>query len=399
MFNIGDVINNQYILLDIIGEGNFSTVWLAYDIKKIKIYSLKFINDDDIKGIGENETYILKYIKKKIPSVEKYKKNLLLYDNILNNLNHIIIVENFQNLTLRDLLSNYELTKNDKNVLLNKMNDIENTIKLLIKYKILHTDIKPENIFIEIINNEYYNLNENLINCIKKLTEYGNNTKINKQNKLKHYNLIINDYIKRLKEICDKNNKKYLEDSDEEESETSTEDENIMTDSDIHSDFNIQENIDDYLNNIIIDNFNNTENTEDNKKSLDFDLNNIKLSIGDFGNAINYNNNDEYEQLITSKYHDMQTRYYRDPNLIIRNNDIFTTDLYAYRMIIEEIKKDKIIINPHKNNQYTTDHEHLRKLINNKNNIKFLNNYKIKGRKLDIFFDYDKILNGYFLKK
>ena len=397
MFNIGDIINNRYILLDIIGEGNFSTVWIAFDIKNNDYFSVKIINDEDIEIIGENELSIIKYIKKHISSKEQYKKNLLLYENILSSSNKIIIIEKFQNITLRDLFDNYILTDNDKNILLTKMEDIKGAIILLNNNKILHTDIKPENIFIEITDNKLYNLNNEIKDCINKLINYTNK-KNKKINKLKLYNEIISEYSKTLK----KKFEEQINNIETENNETTENSENnILTDSDIHSDFNIQDNIDEFLNNTIMNNYNSESsiNNENNKKNIDFNLNNIKLSLGDFGNAINYNNEEEYEQLKTGKYHDMQTRYYRDPNIILRNNDIFNTDLFAYNMVIEEIKHNKIIINPKKTYFYTTDHQHLKKLIDNNKNIDFLKKYNINGRKLNIFFEYDKLLNGYFLKK
>ena len=67
---VGDVINNQYMLLYKIGWGSFSSVWLTYDIIDDKFYALKIQTPDDYdEGIKELKIYdmISKICKNKTP--------------------------------------------------------------------------------------------------------------------------------------------------------------------------------------------------------------------------------------------------------------------------------------------------------------------------------------------
>ena len=69
---IGDVLNNQYILLHKIGFGSFSSVWLTYDIVHDAFYAIKIQTPDDYEeGIREIQIYeMINNISKQNKSVD-----------------------------------------------------------------------------------------------------------------------------------------------------------------------------------------------------------------------------------------------------------------------------------------------------------------------------------------
>lgn len=382
MFEFGQIINKRYIFVKSINSGAFSSVWLMFDISKNNICIAKVINEED-KETGENEIKILNKIKRLSKNTEIFNNLLLFTENIIIN-NQIIIIEDYQNLTLKDLIYDFNLSPTDKKtVITNIKNQLIPVICFLKNNKLLHADIKPENIFLSIPDYQNLDINDNIKNFLSELSTFKP-----KKQKYKFIQSVITKYKKILLD-------KFIDDVKNDLSDSSDFIDSAQTDSDIHSDYDESEKINDFLVDKILE-YKNNDSTDykTDKKIIDFDIKNITYLIGDFGNTIDYSKTDNYKEIINLRFHDLQTRYYRHPNIIMRSENILDSDFYAFDIIIKEIENLNLPFDPAKSHGETTDHNHLRCLINN--------DYKIqceKGRKTKLFFNHDKITNIYYLGK
>ena len=75
-------------------------------------------------------------------------------------------------------------------------------------------------------------------------------------------------------------------------------------------------------------------------------------------------------------------------------NDILDSDLFAFKLTLEEIKNQSVFIEPFKSHGNSTDKEHLRLLINTNQCIECT-----KGRKTNLFFNYEPLTKKYYLSK
>lgn len=382
MFEFGQIINKRYIFIKSINSGAFSSVWLVFDITKNNVCVAKVINEED-RETGENEIKILNKIKKLSKNTEIFDNLLLFTENIIIN-DQIIIFENYQNLTLKDLIYDFNLSSSDKKTIITDIkNQLIPVLCFLKTNKLLHADIKPENIFLSIPDYQNLNINENIKNFFNEISTFKP-----KKQKFKFIQSVISKYKKILLE-------KFINDIENDLSDYSDYNISVETDSDIHSDYDETDKINDFLVDKIIE-YKNTESMDykTDKKDIDFDIKNITYSIGDFGNTIDYSKADNYKEILNLQFHDLQTRYYRHPNIIMRSENILDSDFYAFDIIIKEIENSDLPFDPVKSHGETTDHNHLRSLINN--------DYKIhceKGRKTKLFFNHDKITNIYYLGK
>lgn len=387
IYTFGKTLNNRYVFIDQINSGAFSIIYLIYDYVK-NIYLIAKVLNEENKETGENEIKIIEKINKSVNDKNKIiKAHLLLYEEIIKTKEDIIIIEELQNLTLYNLINNYYLSDDDKDFIYKSINQqLKPVLDYLKNIKILHTDIKPENIFLKVPG---FHMNIKNKDTILQFIDEIQNIRCKVKQRNKEVNKIIKKYKEKLtaldlEEYTSEINE-YYEDN---------EDYDILTDSDIISDSENEDGVDDFLNEKIKEYINKPNYKQNNKKIIDFNLLNIKYSIGDFGNAIDYSEPENYNKIINGQYHDLQTRYYRHPNIIMRSANIFNTDYFAFYLTLEEIKKESPMINPLKYKGITTDHEHLNLLIQSNEE------YKCSiGRKTDYYFNYDKLMNKYFLGK
>ena len=73
----GDTLNGKYLLINKIGSGAFSTVWLSLNIKNQKYYAIKIQNMEDFDA-GINEIDILKkFYNEKCPYISNMVDNFI----------------------------------------------------------------------------------------------------------------------------------------------------------------------------------------------------------------------------------------------------------------------------------------------------------------------------------
>lgn len=221
---LGTVIENNYMIINKLGCGTFSSVWLSYSLKDKILVAIKIYHPRDYKeSLREIEIY------NKINNSNINKEYILSSLNIFE-INPIIENDNYYNddetinkhkIIVLPLMaiSTYDLLNFFENGLEHKL--VLNIIKQLIlgiiefeKINLYHTDLKPENILIygKTYKMEYI---ENIINDLKLDINMDYNTLIKYTNliieKINEYkddngDMIVEKYLNDIKiKLCDFN--------------------------------------------------------------------------------------------------------------------------------------------------------------------------------------------------
>lgn len=306
----GQVLIDRYVLIKKIGYGAFSSVWLTYDRNNDNFYAIKIQNADDYdEGIMELE--VLKEIKR-------------------NNFNHLItliddftIITSKNNHTLKYICMVFELFAGSLYDIM-KYSKYEdglpiNSVKLIIKQvlkglrnlnkiNIIHGDLKPENILLKGVKtnlqkfiDEYKKFNFNKLYNDEKQKYFTNNKlDINNKKHMKKFNGFKNDILKK-------------------------------------------------VNNFIINSINIDFN--DNKYHINSSfIDNPTVVISDFGSIYRFNEACDDE---------IQTRYYRSPEIILGYEFSYKVDIWSIGCIIYELLTGDILFNPEKDKLRSRDIHHL----------------------------------------
>ena len=176
---IGEVIKSKYLILNKLGSGSYCTVWNTYDIETRKLCALKIYNIDDMDD-GINEKNIMDEIKKINLS------NVVLYDKVVefefeDDEYFAVIMDNcgYSLNDIRKLFKDIIKTNSDTNlkymIFIDKIkNIIEDILIKLHNNGYAHTDIKPENILIDIPKLESKIIHEQIISLHDKLKKQKN---------------------------------------------------------------------------------------------------------------------------------------------------------------------------------------------------------------------------------
>ena len=185
--HIGEILLNRYIILQKLGWGNYSTTWMALDTKyknyvaiKIQKSAQQNINNayDEVEILSEIEKHIND--EKWIKSLNKYwekepdrlkKGNIKDHTQILHLLNsfiyhgqngkHFCLVFEIMGMTLADIIKKF----NYKGIPLSYVKIITKQILIGLDYLhrfcgIIHTELKPENIWICLTKKQIDEINE-----------------------------------------------------------------------------------------------------------------------------------------------------------------------------------------------------------------------------------------------
>lgn len=211
------IINNRYIVLNKIGKGSYCTVWATYDINLKKIFALKIYNEEDTDD-AQNEIQVLNKIKcfnlSNVILYNEYFKYeygddeyvMQIIDLCGYSLNYIIKL--FRN------KYEFNTTEFDRDKYVNFIYEsylkLNNLLNNLHKNGYCHTDIKPENILIDIPvleNNIYLNkittIHNDLISCNKKkkITNLIKTLQIECKKIINSFKITESDIIDYLKEF------------------------------------------------------------------------------------------------------------------------------------------------------------------------------------------------------
>lgn len=169
--NIGDIYNDRYKVLRKVGWGHFSTVWLSWDTKKLRYVALKVVKSaKHYTETALDEIKLLRAVRETDPSDPYRLKTVQLYDDFKihgPNGTHVCMVFEVLGNNLLKLItkSNYHgIPLENVRIIIKQC--LEGLDYLNRKCKIIHTDIKPENILLCVDEQHVKNLAEEALNWI-----------------------------------------------------------------------------------------------------------------------------------------------------------------------------------------------------------------------------------------
>lgn len=156
---IGDLFLGRYHVTRKLGWGHFSTVWLCWDLEEKRFVALKIVKSaQHFKETALDEIRILKSVRDSDPSDPKRNKTVqLLNDFKISGVNGVHVCMVFEvlghNLLKLIIKSNYRgIPRINVRTIIRQV--LEGLDYLHSKCKIIHTDIKPENVLIS-VSEEY----------------------------------------------------------------------------------------------------------------------------------------------------------------------------------------------------------------------------------------------------
>lgn len=384
----GKTFDGRYILLNKLGHGSYSSVWMAYDFQDLKYCAIKITNCEDYKmGVKEGKIY---------DALKQYKCSRIItlsrtFEHKTDEGNHFCCVMELMAESLYSILkiNNY---KNgiDFCTVMKFTKQILGGLVILHKNKIIHGDIKPENILIDGISESQKKIMDKI--NIDKIIKNNSNGKFSIKNK------------GTLSKIIAEINKKIASDSDNKESSDSSDDE---SDSDNESD---ESDSDDSDNGQISISSSDEDEDEDEEKinnkifSEDNDkiLKNTNIKLADMGNCILQNKR--------KKKH-IQTCYYRSPEVLLKNEYDESCDMWALGCTIYELLAGRILFDADDYEGNTTRHhiyliierlgsfpKHIISASPNKDIYFSVDFSRVKGYKKINFFPLEKELEDIAIK-
>lgn len=150
---IGDLFHGRYHVVRKLGWGHFSTVWLCWDLQAKRFVALKVVKSaSHYTETALDEIKLLKCVRESDPNDPKKDKTVALLDDFkITGVNgtHVCMVFEVLGCNLLKLIirSNYQgiPLSNVKTIIRQVLEGLD---YLHTKCKIIHTDIKPENILL-----------------------------------------------------------------------------------------------------------------------------------------------------------------------------------------------------------------------------------------------------------
>lgn len=382
----GSIIQNRYALIEKIGYGSYSSVWLVFNIQNNTYYAMKIQNSEDYEE-GVEEMKILKklkefnnkniinlvesfeIVKKEVEKVKikKGKKSYMKKKVYVNK--HVCMVMPLMAGSIYSLIREGKYSSGLPLHIVKKClkSLLESVLLVHSKIKYCHTDLKPENMLItgtslkvrEIIDE--YNSFKLVEKAEEKIKQFMDNKKWNLSNpniKKKVRKIKTNIYRKIHNEILE--NMVCLENIEsDEESEYSSSDE---SDSDKKENVQIKLGEEDRIESDSSDiNSIEKEYNEDDLSDTDSDpVNNYEviddhtletgdIILTDFGSAMKISELDD----------ELQTRYYRAPEIILNTNITEKIDIWSIGCIVFELFTGNILFDPDKDQKFSRDFHHL----------------------------------------
>jgi serine/threonine protein kinase len=177
----------HYNIINELGRGSYSIVWLAYNIKNNNFYAIKVQDPSEFK-VGLSE----------IKFMTKLPKNPNVFNNLIeyfiekkNNYNFLCSVWNLHYCNVDTLIRKYGYNNGlEYNLVKKIMQQLITAITILHKkIKVFHGDIKTDNILVKGINN----YNKNI--CEKYLKELDN---LNNENREIYHKKLTNNILEEL---------------------------------------------------------------------------------------------------------------------------------------------------------------------------------------------------------
>ena len=341
----GEVLKNRYMLIDKLGYGAFSSVWLCYDLNYNVLKACKIQNSGDYEE-GLEEKHFLRSMRRENAEYINYT-----IDDFIHTWNDKKYVCMIYEVMIGSLYDSFKA--HGKDIPLNTILKIAKQFLIgLVKIHglgVIHTDIKPENTLLKGQNNRVIEIKKYFDNCDLKeklktmKLRYCNkrgwdidNLKVKKkfkESKLKNRILTwTNQEI--TKELKEKNlikrgifldEEEYLQ-SDDNKSVGSINSDDTVT----HSDKSFSSSF------------------------LDFDK--IQIAISDFGTIVDK----DYIEVGDT----IQTRYYRAPEILLGTKYNEKIDIWSFGCMLYELVSDRILFRPNSDEDYDTDQDHINMIVN-----------------------------------
>ena len=342
----GVILQSRYIVLKKLGKGSFASVWLSYDMSTKGFNAIKIQNPDYFYE-GESEVELFEKIKS---TNCKYLNRLT--DNFIHNDSdneYICMVSNLLFGSIYDVICdgkyksgfNYSIVKQ---IIYQTLLAVE---KLHSSLKIIHTDIKPENLLLVGISTKV----KNMIAEFHKF-KFEDTLKKNAQKNKKYKKGVLSPLHTTIISLLDKlhsyNIGEFHDRDSSDESESSESD-----------DYDSSDNNSNDINHLIELSSSSDENSDSDSKStvdpnyvpLDEQyIMNPKIVLSDYGNCCYLQNNLNNE---------IQTRYYRAPEVIMGYPYNEKADIWSIGCTAYELLTGKILFNPDKKKRFSRDRQHM----------------------------------------
>lgn len=302
---VGNIINDEYIIIKYVNRGTFSRVWLAYHLITSELRILKMYFKDDVDEF-DAESRIFNYLRVRNQGIAQLQYNLLPLDVFTyqenGNCYHIIVLPVMGH-SIDDIKEIYK--DNDKKFTLDEAKYITKQLLLAVnelhQNKVMHTDIKLDNLL-----TNYHNLK------YKHFETWFNNSNFHEKYNSILLNLIPEDYEQQNKDKRKKIKRKVRHRAIQELGSQMK----IMI-----SDYNHQRECEEDLNDIDI------ENTQN------IDIVNLHIKMIDYSNAIlmeDVKEDDEY-----------QIRAFRAPENIMGypvdgKNEVWAVGCFLWKLLTGE---------------------------------------------------------------
>lgn len=308
-----EIFDNRYILLKKMGYGSYASVWISYDVIDKKYYAIKINNRDDYDvAIKETNTYNAIKICK-----SQYIMNIIrTFDHINDGKHHCVVME-LMACSMYDILKKHKTGMSFK-ATMECVRQILEGLKEMHKNKIIHGDVKPENILIG-------GQSKKQIELFKKL-ELGKII----ANKVRGKNGFLDTGVQ--KKVIKEIEKRNLSQSSSQSSSSS--ESNYTSESEQFS-ISTCESSDDTI----------TESTYYDSDSEPYDesiinnlrelFNNAKIKLSDLGNSI--------KSTHVKNKKSIQTCYYRSPEILLGLKYDESSDIWALGCMICELLTGKIL--------------------------------------------------------
>lgn len=348
---LGQIVNEQYILIKYIGRGTFSRIWLVHDLilDKYLIFKIYFDNNDDSEFKLELET--LQKLKAETQCEYNINYNGFLIHKFLNETSSCkILILPYLGMALSDLIDETGSISIKESKYIIKQ--ILYGLKELHQRSILHTDLKMDNI----LSNHYFDKNEEFTDWFSSLNitsqyksfldfhtpdddimgQYDKNKR--KKIKKKVKKKAITDLTSYVKKQLNNYDTKILGLDEIDLNNNSSNDKIVENNNSI---IDLNDNISDNItDNLEIESINLNSQVNQNNKEVNNDnsICNFKFTLTDYSNATSINDID------FDTYY--QIRAYRSPEDILGFEYSYKSELWAVGCILWDILTDEYLFEP-----------------------------------------------------
>lgn len=342
----GVLLKNKYIIIKKLGKGSYATVWLSYDIINNDMVAIKTQNPKDFDE-GEDEINLFNKLKlTKCKYFNTLKEHFIHKDGEDE---YICMVSELYAGSLYDISKQgiyydgypYEFVKEAMFQLLLAVDVLHN------KLNILHTDIKPDNILI-------VGLNTKLVKLIKNIYNFGFNSRFKKNKQRSRKKKLNYSPLKyTIRQLMERLEQHINNDSDSSDS-CSSDDSTTSSEEDVE----IQ---------LIDEKY----------------INSPQIRLSDFGNCIDLNKLTDEE---------IQTRYYRAPEIILHCKYNEKSDIWALGCTMYELLTGLILFDPAKKVGFSRNRQHIYDIqyILGKIPLSLIN----RSSKRDVFYRKNGLMKG-----